>query len=287
MKSILVFMLLLLFNSYNIFAFPSKAVLLLGGKLGASKTQFEKELLQCKEILEENAVSVTLFTTATCSWKEIANEASEADLLIYSGHGVNISGNYGGFLLANGQVISPEQIRRDLHFKKNTLVYFLHTCGSAGSSALDRYSLTETQAQNRVMNYASPFIQNGASAVLAINWNDQVFSILNDMLIPYRVDTSTNEEGEMFIHQHGSTIGESYVKVCNELNQSIIINLPYPGKDEMSLYVSHNDPTIRRDYLYVTNEKGEVEEVYTERPTGKKGPITYELSFVGDSNFRW
>ena len=287
MKSIPVFMLLLIFCSYNSFAFPSKAVLILGGKLGASKSPFEKELLQCQQLLEDNAVSVTLFKSTNSSWKEIAAAATDADVLIYSGHGVNISGNYGGFLLANGQVISPEQIRRDLHFNKNAVVYFLHTCGSAGSSALDRYALTETQAQNRVMNYASPFIQNGASAVLAINWNDQVFSFLNDMFIPYKVDSLINEEGEILINQLGSTIGESYVKICNELNQPIIINLPFPGKDEMSLYVSHNDPSKMREYMYVIDEKGETKEVYIDKSTGKNGPITFDLSFVGNYNYHW
>lgn len=280
-------MLLLLFNSYNIFAFPSKAVLLLGGKLGASKTQFEKELLQCKEILEENAVSVTLFSTPNCSWKEVANEASEADLLIYSGHGVNISGNYGGFLLANGQVISPEQIRRDLHFKKNTLVYFLHTCGSAGSSATDAYAITDWQAQNRVINYATPFIKNGAVAVVAINWNDQILSFLNDMLYTTKVDTFQSEEGERIFQRFSSSIGDAYLRVCNDLNQSIDISIPLPANDEMMVYVSHYDPRVERVSIASFDESGNYKEYYIDKPSGRKGPISYDLSFVGKLNFTW
>ena len=280
-------MLLLLFNSYNIFAFPSKAVLLLGGKLGASKTQFEKELLHCKEILEENAVSVSYFSSSTNSWREIAAESSEADIFIYSGHGVSFGGNYGGFLLASGQIISPDQIQRDLHFNKNALVFFLHTCGSAGSSASDLSPVSEKLAQNRVINYANPFIKSGAAAVVAINWNDQILSFLNDLLYTVNVDTVTTEEGDtVYLHTAGN-IGDAYLRICNELNQSLDISAPLSSNNDMTVYLSHNDPRFERVSIAALDESGKYMEYYRTQETGKKGPITYELSFVGDSNFRW
>lgn len=279
-------MLFLLFYSQNILAVPTNAVLILGGRLGASKSQFENELMQCKKILEHNDVFVSFYDESNTTWNAIVEDSKVAGVFIYFGHGVNISGNYGGLLLANGQVITPGQINRDLHFYDRAIVYLVHTCGSAGSSSSDISGITESQAQNRVMNYADPFVKNGANAVLSVNWNDQVLSFLNDMFTFSKTDTLFTEY-DTVLQPRPSSIGESYVRICTELNQSIIINLPYPGNEEMTLYVSHNDPSIKREYMYVINEEGEKDELYVDKPTGKKGPITYELSFVGNSNFRW
>ena len=280
-------MLLLLFNCYNIFAFPSKALLLLGGKLGASKTQFEKELLQCKEILEENAVSVTYFASPNSNWQEIKRQAADADLLIYSGHGVLYDGSYGGFLLPNGQVITSDQVYRELKLKPNALVFFLHTCGSAGSSAADLSPVSENLAKNRVINYANPFIRNGAAAVIAVNWNDQILSFLNDMFYSVKMDTAISEKGDTVYLRNVGTIGDSYLRVCNDLNQSVDISLHLPANDEMMVYVSHNDPRFERVTIAAFDESGDYKEYYRMEATGKKGPISYDLSFVGNTNFSW
>lgn len=287
MKYLFVFILLLALSFNSLFASPSKAVLILGAKLGASKMQFEKELLQVKQLLSDEGVSVTYFASPNTNWQEIKRQAADADLLIYSGHGVLYDGSYGGFLLPNGQVITSDQVYRELKLKQNALVFFLHTCGSAGSSAADLSPVSENLAKNRVINYANPFIRNGAAAVIAVNWNDQILSFLNDMFYSVKMDTAISEEGDTVYLRNAGTIGDSYLRVCNDLNQSVDISLPLPANDEMMVYVSHNDPRFERVTIAAFDETGNYKEYYRMEETGKKGPISYDLSFVGNTNFSW
>lgn len=287
MKSIIVSLLLSVLFLGSSFALPSKAVLILGAKLGSNKIQFEKELLEVKRLLEENNVSVSYFATANTDWREIQSKASEADLLVYSGHGISLAGSYGGFLLPNGQVITSDQVYRDLQLKKNALVFFLHTCGSAGSSANDLSPISEKVAQNRVINYANPFIHNGAAAVIAVNWNDQILSLLDDMFYSFKRDTLINSIGDTAFVSNPCKIGEAYLRICNDLNQSIDISVPLPTHEEMRVYVSHNDPRIERITIAAFDESGEYKAYYRNEKTGKKGSISYELSFVGKPDFTW
>ena len=101
---------------------PLTAVLIVGpidGDYG-DWTQAEKANMELAAAeLEANGVIVHRFYAPNTNWSQITAAAEGAHFLFYRGHGVYWSPlpypTVGGFALSNGQFVSSDDIRQDLH----------------------------------------------------------------------------------------------------------------------------------------------------------------------------
>ncbi len=160
---------------------PLKAVLLVGPIDGddGNWTRGEKANMELAAAeLEAYGVTVHRFYTPDNDWTQITAAARGAHFLLYRGHGVYQGllprPTVGGFNLKNG-VVSPAQIRADLHLEPNAIV-MLYGCFTAGSASNDQEPITSAEAQRRVAEYAQPFIDMGAAGYYA-NWHGNAFQM--------------------------------------------------------------------------------------------------------------
>ncbi|MHB0876812.1 MAG: hypothetical protein ACYC5O_12310 [Anaerolineae bacterium] len=103
-------------------------------------------------------------------WPAIRAAANDADILIYSGHGVSWGGDpplVGGLLLQPGEAVHPDQVRVELHMAANAVAIMSHICYAAGVSAEDAGPIAREEAERRVAQYSLPFLDAGISGYYA------------------------------------------------------------------------------------------------------------------------
>ena len=119
--------------------------------------------------LKGQGLAVAEFYPPTNHWADIKAAALDASILIYNGHGVGWDGDpnkVGGFCLRPDEFIRPEQIATELKLLTGAWV-FLFACYAAGSPGGETYCAPAT-AYNRVVQYATPFLQAGAHGYYAL-----------------------------------------------------------------------------------------------------------------------
>jgi len=180
-----------------------KAVLVLGdmgeGKFWEEQTFYlTRDSKKIADTLRKYGIQVFEFYDGHAVWEDIVKASVNADIFIYTGHGVLDKGYIiGGMSLANSRYISPEQITRDLKLKKDALVMLLSVCYAAGSSASDTTEITEALALERVSVYALPFISIGAGACVACN-GPEYTDYINLFLKGQSVESIYMEEFERY-----------------------------------------------------------------------------------------
>lgn len=149
-----------------------------------TKTEINNMEMAAKA-LEAHGVLVSRFYTPSDRWDSITAAAAGAQFFLYSGHGVYWPDQnlVGGLYIhdENGEevIISPDQIRKDLHLGRNAIV-MLYGCWTTGTSG-DETNTPSADAQTRVAQYSSPFFDAGARGYYA-DWNTTTFATLIDLL---------------------------------------------------------------------------------------------------------
>lgn len=189
-----------------------KAVLIVGpidGDFGDWTQQEKQNMNLAADTLISNGVEVHKFYAPNNSWDEIKAAADGAHFLFYRGHGVSWGTGtpltVGGLALSS-QVISPDQIRSDLHLAENAIV-MLYGCYTAGTSSSDYpNSISIEEAKRRVEQYADPFLDVGAGGYYA-NWFGSAFEKFVEYLF---TGMSLGEAYESYFDYNSQTV-ERYV----------------------------------------------------------------------------
>jgi hypothetical protein len=137
--------------------------------IGSDSTPDYTSMNSIVSLLQQNGYSVYKFYDPNNQWEGIKRVASEASIVVYSGHGteMGIDGNYGGLVIDD--FISGQRIADELHFNRKALVIYSSVCGGAGSSASDESDIGLEESKRRVLGSALPFLMAGAGAYFAIN----------------------------------------------------------------------------------------------------------------------
>lgn len=209
------------------------------------------------ELFVENGVAVYKFYDSEAIWDEIVKVSSGCSFLVYSGHGSNlgVNGKAGGICVEPS--VSTSKILESLRLKENSLVLFKSVCRGAGSSASDDDDIGIALAKERVMYYAYPFFEIGASGYYANNYQSGVYNFLVDFL-------------------SGTTLKQAYLK-STEAWTNVEFDEQFP-KDTSKSYSIASSPgggtSTRTTY---TNGVKKVEKMKT--------PKEYEIAYVGRANF--
>ena len=176
MKKLLIILLLLPMIGFSLNS-QLKAIIILGEGDNLSDKQEDITYMEnIRLFLNEKNVLVKTFYDNEVKWEDIVEEAKDASILIYQGHGIEWKKGYGGFDLKKN--VSSEDIVRDLKLKSNAVVLFQSVCGGAGSSAGDDIDIGLEEAKKRILSYSDPFFKIGAKAYFAINTKGGVMDFL-------------------------------------------------------------------------------------------------------------
>ena len=155
-----------------------KAVIIVGDLQDGTVVAIE-EMEKIHLFFTNKNVMVTTFYHPKTSWKDIVSASKDASFFVYRGHGMSWpDGKYGGLDL--NDAISSEDIKNDLKLKSNAIVIFKSVCGGAGSSASDNDDVGIKKAIERVSDYSKPFLNIGASAYYANNFDEGCLSFLHN-----------------------------------------------------------------------------------------------------------
>jgi hypothetical protein len=108
-------------------------------------------------------------------------------------------------------MISPDQIRSNLHLGRNAIV-MLYGCWTTGTAG-DETNTPSTDAQTRVAQYSSPFFDVGARGYYA-DWNTSTFATYIELLFAgntqgdgFKATSSFNPTGfEYYSHPEYSSL---------------------------------------------------------------------------------
>ena len=153
------------------------AVLVVGTHIMSNSTISKMNAIG--DFLESRGVRVKKFYDEKSNWEEIKIASRNAHFFIYSGHGSNMGKNGTGGLVLK-KYITNEQIEKELKLRDNAIVLFQSVCRGAGSSAGDDGDIGIKLAEERVSDYAEPFLHIGASCYYANNWDDGCLDFLKD-----------------------------------------------------------------------------------------------------------
>ena len=237
--------------SYNL---NTNAVLVIGTHLSSGFAT--SEMNKIGDFLKSKGVLVKKFYKDQSNWEDIKKAASNAHFFIYSGHGSNMGKNgTGGLVLEDW--ITNDQIENELKLRDNALVLFQSVCRGAGSSAGDDGDIGIKVAEQRVSDYAEPFLKIGASMYYANNWGEGCLDFLKDFF-------------------RGISVGECY---RNSTSSWIKIELDktydYNSTCKISIASSEGSGTVTQ--TRIRNGVKTVKEV----PASKD----YNIAYVGDPSF--
>ncbi|MFL5730561.1 MAG: hypothetical protein ACJ75J_13830 [Cytophagaceae bacterium] len=165
-----------------------KAVIISADVDGAGGTftlDYIKGMKEVATLLRNSGIYVQEFYCPNDNWEKIKAAAKDANILVYSGHGV-YDGTMppkwvGGFSLTDN-FVSSEQIQNELKLAPNAVVVFNHVCFSAGSSAVDAKNIGTVEAHRRVAMYAHPYVDGGIGCYYANNFYGGAKSFFNGFL---------------------------------------------------------------------------------------------------------
>ncbi len=153
-----------------------KAVYVVGsvdGVDGSATRAAVEEASQGAAVLRELGGTVVELYPPADRWEEVKAAATEAQALIYSGHGVyhwdGDPNKLGGFCFSGG-CVHPDRVREELRLAPGGIVVMNHACFTAGASGTDSSPVSLEEAQRRVAMYSLPFLQAGLSGYFANNY---------------------------------------------------------------------------------------------------------------------
>ncbi|MEA3308738.1 MAG: hypothetical protein U9Q70_04395, partial [Chloroflexota bacterium] len=184
-----------------------KAVVIVGD-VGDSTESFKNDMDGAVTALQNHGVVVSKFYygDSTFTWSDIVAAATEANFMLYMGHGIWWGGTcpepdlVGGFYLGNSEFVSPDQVRSDLagRLAEDAVMIFSHACFTAGNSGCDDTDSgwpSQAEAERRVKMYAEPFVDIGMEAYFANNYFNSAANYVNHLLVE---PTTRQNMGDIF-----------------------------------------------------------------------------------------
>ena len=233
-----------------------KAIIILGVGDNISDKQEDIEYMEkIRLFLNEKNVLVKTFYDDEVKWEDIVEEAKDANILIYQGHGIEWEKGYGGFDLKKN--VSSEDIVRDLKLKSNAVILFQSVCGGAGSSSGDDIDIGLEEAEKRILSYSAPFFKIGAKAYFAINTTGGVMDFLiaffrsesiqkifnNSLGIFYDKEIETRYDKDKYIGIASSNWGGTTTRTTWHNGKKIIEEVP-SIKNYSIAYIANPDYNI-------------------------------------------
>jgi hypothetical protein len=239
---------------------PLKAVLIVGpidGDTGSWTLEEIANMRLAENELKAHGVNVATFYTPNNDWNQIKAAANGAHFLLYRGHGINWGGTpmmVGGFSLKSG-LYPSDQIRRDIKLAPNAIV-MLYGCFTAGSAG-GEYNLASSEAQRRVVMYASPFMDNGAAGYYA-NWFGSAFQSLLSYLF------------------QGQTLGQAYQSYF-DYSAAGIERYVFPQHTSLALWLDKDNwgPGIVYDYAFAGRANDTLESLFGTQMLAAPQPVSY------------
>lgn len=236
-----------------------KAILIVGPQEDET-TEATRKMDAIADLLKRKGVLVYKFYGVRAKWNKIVETSKDCSFFIYSGHGSNqgVNSNTGGLCLSNDNIVSTKTILAELQLKKGALVLFQSVCGGAGASASDRKEIELDQAKQRVIDYAYPFFEIGASAYYANNFVGGVYDFLRDFL-------------------NGSSLFDAYQESVESTGSNSDLEESYSRDNEKTICIAADDTggvVIKTSYV---NGHKKVEKV---RPNKE-----YSIAMVGKKEF--
>ncbi len=242
---------------------PLKAVLIVGpidGDTGSWTLEEIANMRLAETELKAHGVNVATFYTPNNDWEQIKAAANGAHFLLYRGHGINWGGNpitVGGFSLNNG-LYSSDQIRREIKLARNAIVmmYGCYTSGSKGGE----YNLASSEAQRRVVMYASPFMDNGAAGYYA-NWFGGAFQSLLQYLF------------------QGQTLSQAYQSYF-DYHAATLERYTFPNHADLAFWLDTDNwgPGIVYDYAFAGRANDTLESLFGTQMVAAPQPVSYQAA---------
>ena len=237
---------------------PLEAVLVVGNTEDGTASSIKK-MNEVALIFENHGIKVTKFYNKNTNWDAIKIAAKTASFFVYSGHGSNmgINGNTGGLCL--NEMITTEQILKELQLKKNAIILFKSVCGGAGSSVEDSKDIGVEEAITRVSDYSQPFFTIGAACYYADNYDGGINLFLTELFV-------------------GKTIEQCYKTTTKYDYVNHEIEKPFPSDSNKQISIcSNKDSGMITQYLYING-----------KPTVKKIKAfkEYNIALVGNPSFK-
>jgi hypothetical protein len=179
-----------------------KAVAIVG-EVGSSTDSYKDDMARAVDVLRSYGVSVETFYHGehAFDWRDVVPALTDANFLLYMGHGVIWSGPctnpdlVGGFYLgddgdddeADIAFVHPDQVRSDLkgRMADDAIVIFSHACYSAGDAFCEDAPSdwpSQAQAERFVRTYAAPFVDAGLEAYFANNYFRSAADLVDQLL---------------------------------------------------------------------------------------------------------
>jgi hypothetical protein len=210
-----------------------KAVLIVGpidGDNGSWTNQEKHHMELAARELEANGVAVHRFYTPSNSWSQIVAAARGAHFLFYRGHGIawtSMPHPIVGGLALKDDLVSADRIRAELDLAPNAIV-MIYACFASGSSSIDGSPINSTEAQRRVAQYSSPFLDKGSGGYYA-NWLGDAFQTFVRYLFG------------------GMTLGQAYETYYN-FNPSTVERHTHPSYPGLPMWLSKDFWNNRWEY---------------------------------------
>ena len=239
----------------------TNAVLVVGTNLFSPEDDII-EMNKIADFFTLRGVRVHKFYLQDSKWEDIKRAAKNAHFFVYNGHGSNKGKNgTGGLVLAD--YVTNDQIQNELELRNNAMVLFQSVCRAAGSSAGDNGDIGIKKAEQRVSDYAEPFIKSGASVYYANNYNEGCLEFLNYFFL-------------------GHSVEEAYKKSLSR-SLNIEFNKNYIYNPKYSVSIASSPPYGTRTRTETNWINGEKVTTTKEVPDSK----SYCTAFVGKSAFKF
>jgi hypothetical protein len=173
-----------------------KAVLMVGaidGDNGPGTTAEVNYMKLAATVLRNNGVQVIEFYPPNADWQQILSAVNGAHFVLYRGHGIYNGDSQhptsvGGMKM--GSIIyTNDMILRDFNPAPNA-IYMLYGCYTAGSSGNDRFSISSSEAQSRIVQYAQPYFEMGAAGYYSNWFGDGYAKILEKLFQGYTLSAA-------------------------------------------------------------------------------------------------
>lgn len=214
--------------------------------------------------MRELGVEVEEFYPPDNHWPDIRAAAQEANLFIYSGHGVSWGGEpplVGGLLLQPGEVVHPDQLRADLHMAPRAVAIMNHICYAAGVSADDPGPIPRDEAMRRVAEYARPFLDAGFSGYYANMYGSFPVALVEELLA-------------------GDALGRAYEGYW-DYQPTTVERYRYPERPALAMWLDKDDWNgMRYNYAFVGDDRLRLAAGPGMLPTGvSQGLVSVGASF--------
>lgn len=231
------------------------------GNVEESTKEYIGEMNMVANFFKAHGVRVHKFYDNKAQWKRIAPVARDCNFFIYSGHGADVEKQFLPGMLCIDTMVSSDEIRKTLRFNKNPLIINKHVCYAAGSSESDTTDIGLVEARRRILHYAKPYFEIGASGFFATNYFDHVIVFLN-------------------LFFAGESLGNAYNVSFTDVT-NVEMQKPHPVfKDKWYSITSTPGKGMCTFYWYGRDRKTIIKKIKI--PCFK----TYDIAYVGPPNLK-